>query len=64
MDQLSSFYENKYILVSSIVAESTQEFMDKVYELADENGLSSDAFKSMLLEFSVNKIRGDLNKVL
>lgn len=63
LDQLSLFYENKYILVSSLATETTQEFKDKVYELADENGLSSDAFKSMLLEFSVNKMRGDLNKV-
>lgn len=65
LDHLCSFYEQNYGPFP-IEAESTQinKFMDKVYELADENGLSSNAYKSMLEEFAAGEIRGYLNEVL
>lgn len=62
LDQLCSFYEYKYILSSSLSVESTQEFMDKVYELADENGLPTKGFKSILPEYSSDKMIAYINK--
>lgn len=42
----------------------TDKFLNKVYELADENGLSTNAFKSALGEFDIDKMREHLNKVI
>ncbi|XWS67943.1 hypothetical protein CRYUN_Cryun04dG0048000 [Craigia yunnanensis] len=63
LDQLCSFYEHNYILRSPAAAESTQAFIDKVYELAEANELSSKAYKSSLSEASDLKLREHLNKV-
>ncbi|GAV61148.1 Glyco_transf_8 domain-containing protein/UDP-g_GGTase domain-containing protein [Cephalotus follicularis] len=63
LDQLCSFYEQKYILAPSAVAESTGAFIEMVYELAEANGLSSKPYKSSLTEFSDEKVRKHLNKV-
>lgn len=64
LDHLCSFYEKKYILASSGPPESMQPFIDKVYELAAANELSLTAYKSVLPEFSVDKMREHLNKVI
>ena len=63
LDQLCSFYASEYMLASSILAEGTQAFIDKVCELADANGIPSNGYKSILSEFSVDEFRGHLNKV-
>lgn len=63
LDQLCSFYEHNYIRRSPTAAESTQAFIDKVYELAVANELSFKAYKSSLSEFSDLKLREHLNKV-
>ncbi|MBA0862880.1 hypothetical protein Goshw_013908 [Gossypium schwendimanii] len=63
LDQLCSFYEHKYILRSTTAAESNQEFVDKVYELAEANELFSKPYKSSLPEASDVKLRERLNKV-
>ncbi|MFQ6636063.1 hypothetical protein Gotur_014259 [Gossypium turneri] len=63
LDQLCSFYEHKYILRSTTAAESNQEFVDKVYELAEANELFSKPYKSSLPEASDLKLRERLNKV-
>ncbi|KAJ7002680.1 UDP-glucose:glycoprotein glucosyltransferase isoform X1 [Populus alba x Populus x berolinensis] len=63
LEHLCSFYEQKYILASSVAAESTQTFMDKVYDLADANELPQKAYKSILSEFSADKVKKQLNKV-
>ncbi|XP_071724923.1 LOW QUALITY PROTEIN: UDP-glucose:glycoprotein glucosyltransferase-like [Rutidosis leptorrhynchoides] len=62
LDQLCSFYEQNYAVKSSAAAESN-EFTDKVCELAEANGLSSKAFRSSITEFSVQEVRKQLNKV-
>ncbi|CAK7357042.1 unnamed protein product [Dovyalis caffra] len=58
-----SFYEQKYILASPVAAESTQTFVDKVYDLADANELPLKAYKSTFSEFSVEEMKKQLNKV-
>ncbi|KAK9286489.1 hypothetical protein L1049_014887 [Liquidambar formosana] len=63
LDQLCSFYEHEYMLTSSMDAERTQAFIDKVIELADANGIPSKGYKSALSEFWVDKLRNHLNKV-
>ncbi|MBA0743070.1 hypothetical protein Gogos_005790, partial [Gossypium gossypioides] len=63
LDQLCSFYEQKYILRSTTAAESNREFVDKVYELAEANELFSKPYKSSLPEASDLKLRESLNKV-
>ncbi|XAR56342.1 hypothetical protein NMG60_11036790 [Bertholletia excelsa] len=63
LDQLGTFYEHECMLSSSLVAESSQAFIDKVCDLADTNGLPSKGFKAALSEFSVDEFRGHLNKV-
>ena len=63
LDQLCSFYEHNYVLRSPAAAENTQSFIDKVYELAEANELSSKAYKSSLPEASDLKLREHLNKV-
>ncbi|KAA8545514.1 hypothetical protein F0562_020298 [Nyssa sinensis] len=63
LDQLCSFYEREYILASSSISESNQAFINKVCELADENGLPSKEYKSTLSAISVDKMASHLNKV-
>ncbi|CAK9160518.1 unnamed protein product [Ilex paraguariensis] len=63
LDQLCSFYESEYMLASSVVAESNQEFIKKVIELADANGLPSKSYKSALSVFSIDKLKSHLKKV-
>ncbi|KAK8617673.1 hypothetical protein V6N13_080581 [Hibiscus sabdariffa] len=63
LDQVCSFYEHNYILRSPAAAESTQAFITKIYELAEENQLPSKAYKSSLSEASNLKLREHLNKV-
>lgn len=63
LEHLCSFYEQKYIQASSVAAESTQTFIDKVYDLADANELPRKAYKSILSEFSADKVKNQLNKV-
>uniref|UniRef100_A0A2P2MAC6 Uncharacterized protein MANES_10G121900 n=1 Tax=Rhizophora mucronata TaxID=61149 RepID=A0A2P2MAC6_RHIMU len=62
LDNLCSFYEGKYILGSSVEAESIQVFLDKVYELIDANKLPLEAYKSTL-EISPDEMRKNLKKV-
>lgn len=63
LEHLCSFYEQKYILASSVAAESTQTFIDKVYDLADANELPLKVYKSIFSEFSADKVKKQLNKV-
>lgn len=63
LDELCSFYASEYMLGSSIAAEGTQAFIDKVCELADANDIPSKGYKAILSEFSVDEFRGYLNKV-
>lgn len=63
LEQLCSFYEQKYILASSVAAQSTQTFIDKVYDLADANELPLKVYKSIVSEFSADKVKKQLNKV-
>ncbi|XVE66939.1 hypothetical protein DITRI_Ditri08aG0119800 [Diplodiscus trichospermus] len=64
LDQLCSFYEHNYVRRSPTAAESTQAFIDKVYELAEANEMPSKAYKSSLPEASVPKLREHLNKMI
>lgn len=64
LDKLCSFYEQKYAFASPEAAENTQAFLDKVYELAEANGLPSKVLKSALPEFSIDQLRRHVNKVL
>lgn len=63
LDQMCSYFEHEYILKSSSASGSTQAFIDKVVELADANGIPSKGYKSALAEFSIKKLRNQLNKV-
>lgn len=63
LNHLSSLYENEYMVPSSLTLESTPVFMEKVYELADANGLPSKSFKAALLDFSVSRMKDHLSKV-
>ncbi|CAL5438882.1 unnamed protein product [Camellia sinensis] len=63
LDQLCAFYEQEYVHASSVVAESNQAFIDKVCDLADANALSSKRLRTALSEFSVDELKGRLNKV-
>ncbi|MBA0815114.1 hypothetical protein Gohar_020885 [Gossypium harknessii] len=62
LDQVCSFYERNYILRSPAAAESTQSFINKVYELAEANELLSKTFKSSLSEAYNLKLIEHLNK--
>ncbi|KAL0335230.1 UNVERIFIED_CONTAM: UDP-glucose:glycoprotein glucosyltransferase [Sesamum radiatum] len=62
LDQLCSFYEQEYILASG-VAESYQALMDKIFEIADANGLPSRGYETSLSGFSAEILRSYLNKV-
>ncbi|KAF8411993.1 hypothetical protein HHK36_004552 [Tetracentron sinense] len=63
LDQLCSFYESKYMLASSLGTESTSLFIEKVCELAMENGLPCESYKAALSEFSVDIMKNHLDKV-
>ncbi|MBA0726897.1 hypothetical protein Golax_002691 [Gossypium laxum] len=63
LDQVCSFYEHNYILRSPAAAESTQSFINKVYELAEANELPSKTYKSSLSEAYNLKLIEHLNKV-
>ncbi|KAA3463503.1 UDP-glucose:glycoprotein glucosyltransferase-like [Gossypium australe] len=63
LDQVCSFYEHNYILRSPAAAESTQAFINKVYELAEANELPSKTYKSSLSEAYNLKLIEHLNKV-
>ncbi|KAL0422276.1 UNVERIFIED_CONTAM: UDP-glucose:glycoprotein glucosyltransferase [Sesamum latifolium] len=62
LDQLCSFYEQEYILASG-VSESYQALMDKIFEIADANGLPSKGYETRLSGFSAEILRSYLNKV-
>ncbi|XP_054800106.1 UDP-glucose:glycoprotein glucosyltransferase isoform X1 [Prosopis cineraria] len=63
LGQLCSFYEQNYILASVVAADSTKALIDKVYELAEANGLPSKGYRSALQEFSADEVRKHLIKV-
>ncbi|KAE8009047.1 hypothetical protein FH972_005504 [Carpinus fangiana] len=63
LDKLCSLYEQNYFFASPTAAENTQAFLDKVYEVAEANGLPSKAFKSALPEFSIDQLKKHVNKV-
>ncbi|KAJ8755614.1 hypothetical protein K2173_022209 [Erythroxylum novogranatense] len=63
LDHLCSFYEQKYIVASSVAVESQEAFIEKVYELAEANGLPLNAYKSILPEFTTEKMMNHLNEV-
>ncbi|PIN18202.1 UDP-glucose:glycoprotein glucosyltransferase [Handroanthus impetiginosus] len=62
LDQLCSFYEKEYILTSGDAA-SHQALIDKVFQLADANGLPSKGYESALSGFSAENLRSYLDKV-
>ncbi|KAI4342257.1 hypothetical protein MLD38_026900 [Melastoma candidum] len=63
LDKLCLFHEQKLAFGSSVSDESIQQFMNKVYELADENLLPAKAFKSIFPESSIENIREQLGNV-
>ncbi|CAL1385560.1 unnamed protein product [Linum trigynum] len=63
LDYITSYYEQKYVFPSSGAVESTQIFLDKIYELADSNGLSPKAYKSVLPTLSMKDMKIYLSKV-
>ncbi|XP_024024438.1 UDP-glucose:glycoprotein glucosyltransferase isoform X2 [Morus notabilis] len=63
LDQLSSFYENNFLPMSSEASGSTPTFIDKVAEIAVANGLSSKTYITALSDFSAENLRKHYNKV-
>ncbi|XP_019425825.1 PREDICTED: UDP-glucose:glycoprotein glucosyltransferase-like [Lupinus angustifolius] len=63
LDQLCSFYEQKYIVTSVSEVDNTQAFIDKVCELAEANRLPSKGYRSALIEFPAEEVRKHLSKV-
>lgn len=63
LDQLSSFYENNFLPMSSEASGSTPTFIDKVAEIAVANGLSSKTYSTALSDFSAENLRKHFNKV-
>lgn len=61
LDQLCSYYE--HVRGSPISGEGNQLLIDKVYELAELNGLSSKDYKLSLSKFSDEKMKRYFNKV-
>lgn len=64
LDQLSSVYQQKYILTSPMGVDGTQAFIDEICKLAESNGLPSESFRSSLSEFSADEVRSHLSEVL
>ncbi|CAA0841506.1 UDP-glucose\\x3aglycoprotein glucosyltransferase [Striga hermonthica] len=62
LDQLCSFYEQEYMSASG-VTESYVALSEKVFQLADANGLSSKGLESKLSGFSADNLRIYINKV-
>lgn len=63
LDQLSSVYQQKYILTSPVGVDGTQAFIDEICKLVESNGFLSENFRSSLLEFSADEVRSHLSKV-
>ncbi|XP_050208760.1 UDP-glucose:glycoprotein glucosyltransferase [Mercurialis annua] len=63
LEHLCSFYEQSYIIATSIADESGQAFIEKVYELADANELPLKMYKSALADFSIDVMKKHLDKV-
>ncbi|XP_050375561.1 UDP-glucose:glycoprotein glucosyltransferase [Argentina anserina] len=63
LDDVCSLFEHNHMLAPSQGAESTQAFIDKVFQLAETNGLSSKAYKSTLAHLSSEEFRKHSNKV-
>ncbi|XP_058110357.1 UDP-glucose:glycoprotein glucosyltransferase isoform X2 [Magnolia sinica] len=63
LDQLCSFYESEYMLLSSLDAETFQLFVNKVCELAGAYGLPSERYKTALSGSSMDALRNHLEKV-
>ncbi|KAI5399213.1 hypothetical protein KIW84_064554, partial [Lathyrus oleraceus] len=62
LDQLSSVYQQKYILTSPVGVDGTQAFIDEICKLAESNGLPSESFRSSLSEFSADEVRSHLSE--
>lgn len=63
LDKLCLFYEREYLLKTSVESASSQMFIDKVLELAEEYGLSSKAYRSCLAESLDEELLKRLKKV-
>ncbi|CAN1305583.1 UDP-glucose:glycoprotein glucosyltransferase [Linum perenne] len=63
LDHMSTYFEQNYVFTSSGSVESSQVFMDKIYELADANGLPLKAYKSALPESSTEDMKTYMSKV-
>ncbi|KAF3637054.1 UDP-glucose:glycoprotein glucosyltransferase [Capsicum annuum] len=63
LDQICLFYQHENLHASSAGTENGEAFMDKVFELANSNGLSSKGLKSALSGLSDEKLKMHLNKV-
>jgi UDP-glucose:glycoprotein glucosyltransferase len=62
LDELCSLYERKYMIRSSLDDKERKTILDKVFELADSNGLPSKGYKSALSEFSTEDLKNHLDK--
>ncbi|KAI5444554.1 hypothetical protein KIW84_012986, partial [Lathyrus oleraceus] len=62
LDQVSSVYQQKYILTSLVGVDGTQAFIDEICKLAESNGLPSESFRSSLSEFSADEVRSHLSE--
>ncbi|KAK7321222.1 hypothetical protein VNO77_31638 [Canavalia gladiata] len=63
LDQLCSLYQQNYFLTSAVEVDSAQAFVDKICELAEADGMPSKCYRSVLPEFSAEKVRRRLSKV-
>ncbi|KAJ8572608.1 hypothetical protein K7X08_009119 [Anisodus acutangulus] len=63
LDQICLFYQHEYMHASSAGTVNSETFMDKVFDLANSNGLSSKGLKSALSGLSDEKLKMHLNKV-
>lgn len=63
LDQLSSVYQQRYILTPAVEVDGTQAFIDEVCKLAESNGLPSEGYRSSLSEFSADEVRRHLSEV-
>ncbi|XP_016539076.2 UDP-glucose:glycoprotein glucosyltransferase isoform X1 [Capsicum annuum] len=63
LDQICLLYQHENLHASSAGTENGEAFMDKVFELANSNGLSSKGLKSALSGLSDEKLKMHLNKV-
>ncbi|KAL3350110.1 hypothetical protein AABB24_022896 [Solanum stoloniferum] len=63
LDQICLLYQHEYMHASSAGTENSEAFMEKVFELANSNGLSSKGLKSALSGLSDEKLKMHLKKV-